>query len=288
MLLYVLAFTSKDSKNVKIGNFIITMNGDHALPRHLKNNPGYSANLPRLIAHTKEKYPDLKMIDVGANIGDTVALVQTIIPNIPILCIEGDEKYFKLLSKNLSKFKNTKACQCFLGEKDGTVNGTLVSNEGTLHVQEKREEKPISITTLDIILKKYNNFSRAHIIKIDTDGYDVKIIRGGWKYLSEEKPVLFFEWDRFFLQNNKDDGVDILLALAKIGYERVLFYDNLGRFLVSCTLKETETIKQLYYYAYRKTGSFPYYDIAVFSKEDNLLALSFIQKEMDLQNKNTF
>ncbi len=47
------------------------------------------------------KYPDLTFIDIGANVGDTVVLLRALGAGSPILCIEGDDRFFAILSKNL-------------------------------------------------------------------------------------------------------------------------------------------------------------------------------------------
>ena len=106
----------------KIGNFNIFLNNSHALPGYLQQFPHYSANLPRLASKVKEKYQDLIMIDVGANIGDTVALVRSV-SDFPIVCIEGDDFYFNILKKNIEQFNNVSAFQFFLGEHDKTIAG---------------------------------------------------------------------------------------------------------------------------------------------------------------------
>ena len=54
--------------------------------------PQYSQNLPRLVGLVASKYPRPGLIDVGANIGDTVRFVRAV-DDTPVLCIEGNEDY---------------------------------------------------------------------------------------------------------------------------------------------------------------------------------------------------
>src|SRR5215468_3310141 len=49
----------------------------HELPLTRKRLPCYSANLGRIAAQVKGKYPDLTVIDIGANIGDSAAIVRS-------------------------------------------------------------------------------------------------------------------------------------------------------------------------------------------------------------------
>jgi hypothetical protein len=43
------------------------------------------------MALTQAKYPNLTMIDVGANVGDSIAIVRV---DVPILCVEGEDHFF--------------------------------------------------------------------------------------------------------------------------------------------------------------------------------------------------
>ncbi len=55
---------------------------------------------------------------------------------------------------------------------------------------------------LESIVMEYPQFIHTKMVKIDTDGYDLIILRGGLKYLETSKPVLFFEYDPYFLQQH--------------------------------------------------------------------------------------
>lgn len=46
--------------------------------------------------------------------------------------------------------------------------------------------------TLDSIVTIYH--FEPNLIKIDTDGFDFKVLRGAQRTLKEYAPVIFFEW----------------------------------------------------------------------------------------------
>ncbi len=277
-------FQSNALKKVRIGDFDMYINGTHALPRYLKNNPHYSANLPRLAAHLKNSYPDLRLIDIGANVGDTLALVKTKC-DIPIVSIEGDAEYFSILQKNKDLFKNVDIYKLLLDEKVHVSNTEIKSGDGTAHVS-ATDTSFLEFTTLDTFLNHHSQFKKSKLLKIDTDGYDLKIIRGGMNYIKTTKPVVFFEFDRFFLSKIGDNGISTLSSLRDAGYSTIVFYDNSGRLLISLSLQEISIIQQLYQYTYKKKGAFPYYDVVVFHELDKKSAESFIAKEIALQNEN--
>ncbi|MCX6297255.1 MAG: FkbM family methyltransferase [Bacteroidetes bacterium] len=266
----------------KIGNYNILLNNSHALPGYLKQFPHYSQNLPRLSSKIKEKYQDLMIIDVGANIGDTVALVRSI-SYCPIICIEGDNYFFNILKKNIEQFKEVYAFQLFLGEHNNIISGKKESIKGTLKIVpslQKDSKNDLQIITLDKFLDTNSKYRSAKLLKIDTDGFDLMIIKGSIDYLTKTKPILFFEYDKKLLEDVNENGISTLFFLKDIGYETAIFYDNFGRFLISTELKNEMQIQQLHDYTKHNKSAFSYYDICLFHQQDNQLAQDFIKEEM--------
>jgi hypothetical protein len=70
----------------------------HRLPLYMWLFPQYATNLGRIARYTFEKYSDLTLIDVGANIGDSIAIVREN-GHFPILSVEGDSSFFALLEE---------------------------------------------------------------------------------------------------------------------------------------------------------------------------------------------
>lgn len=64
----------------------------------------------------------MTLIDVGANVGDTIAVVKTEV-DVPVIGVEGDEVTFSYLEKNSKQFNNnTNVVKTFLGEKSEELN----------------------------------------------------------------------------------------------------------------------------------------------------------------------
>lgn len=270
----------------KVGNYNILMNADHTIVKYRDQYPSYSVNLPRLAQYVIKKYPEMSIIDVGANIGDGVALVRTQV-HCPIICIEGDPEYFALLKKNLHQFKETDAFNVFLGEKESRARIKTAKQGGTLQIKNPDQISAtangavLEMTTIDSLAQaQQQKFSCAKILKIDTDGYDLKIIRGSIDLLKRNKPILFFEYDRSYLDALSDKGLSIFNSLKELGYQSALFYDNFGRFLISTNLEELKKITQLDAYISGRKGAFPYYDLCVFHKTDNDIADQLINAEI--------
>src|SRR4051812_4141573 len=107
--------TATGSK-IQIGKFILKSNWAHDLPHILSQYPEYSQSLVRLARTIRKKYNNITIFDIGANIGDTAAMLLTDYPDYTVVCIEGDKQYFQLLSNNLGAPKNVFLHQVFLDD----------------------------------------------------------------------------------------------------------------------------------------------------------------------------
>ncbi len=278
---------SKELVGVKVGKFSILLHKGHQLPRYLKN-PYYSTNLPRLAVFVREKYSDLRMIDIGANMGDTAALVRSEV-FCPIACIEGNEEFFEVLKENTKQFKDVSLFKEIMGDEDKEIYATYKKNIGseeTARISNSTvagEQRKIKIVKLDTFLTDHPEWKHSKILKIDTDGYDLKIIRGGLDYIKNSKPIIFFEYDPVFFEEQGDNALTVFQTLKNLGYKDVALYDNQGKFILSTDLANELLLKQMHNYIDRNYRTpIPFYDMFIFHKEDEDLAQNFIEKEMKL------
>jgi FkbM family methyltransferase len=236
----------------------------HALPTILSKYPNYASNLARVASCIQEKYEYLSIIDIGANIGDSVFILRK---NVfcPILCIEGDEIFFNILKMNTASSENVFIEKVFVGDADKRTNQELVVVAGTAHFEDSNSETT-HFKKLSSVLSEYPQFQNAKMLKIDTDGFDLLIIRGSVDFLQLAKPVIFFEYDPFLLSKQNDDGLSIFPLLQSLGYCAVTAYDNFGRYIISLPLIELEQIEDLHKYLLGRSDF--YYDLCIFHQED--------------------
>ena len=248
----------------------------HNLPINKKIFPSYDENIGRLALLVKEKYNDLRMIDIGSNVGDTAVMVKSKV-DIPILCIEGEEKFVSLLQKNIKNFHYIFVEKSFVGNEEFT-NGDYVYSKGSGRIIEGEKQTEIRFKTLEQIVPNYPEFKKSKLLKIDTDGFDCKIIKKEINLLSEMKPVIFFEYDPFFYKS-EDDALGVFDLLLKAGYSAAVFYENTGDYILTANLANKDLIADLhYYFSGRRTER--YCDVAVFHSEDNDLAYKLREKEI--------
>jgi len=216
----------------------------------------YSLNVGRIAKKVKEKYKNLTFIDVGGFIGDTVAILREE-SNFPVLSIEGDKSYFQILQKNMEQFPEVEITNSFMNDTNELSKKNINTNSRYI-LQSK---------TLSDIVKENKNFSQSKMLKIDTDGHDAKVLHGGFEYLKDIKPVIFFEYDPDLLARNGNDGLALLNSLEDLGYKNALIFENTGLFLLSAKLNNKQLLEELNYYLSGFKG-YRYFDICLFHQED--------------------
>jgi FkbM family methyltransferase len=239
----------------------------HQLPHYRATFPLYSENVGRIARHVKDAYPDTTVIDIGANVGDTVACIRNH-ADVPILCIEGDRTFLPLLEHNVSRIgDDIEIAPCYVGPP---VHGIVESRDGTARIQPTAAGEPLAMRTLQSILVEHPRFAFPKLVKIDTDGFDCRIIRQELAFLASLRAVVFFEFDPSLTERAGDTVDGLFTELAEAGFGDALVYDNLGNFLLALETQNAEAFADLRSYFERSTGQ-PYADICVFHESDSVL-----------------
>jgi len=166
----------------------------HSIGGELIRNRIYEKEIGSLITfHTKNSY---SFIDIGANIGihSLLASSRKINEEQKILSIEPYEPIYEVLKKNIDAngFTNIIPINKGLGESESKKYffSSSDKNQGRgsftkIHNAEKTDRK-LSITTLDKILEEhFPNKSSNLLLKIDVEGYEYFVLKGGASLLKE-------------------------------------------------------------------------------------------------------
>ena len=276
---------SKASKKhtVKIGKFNITMPGNNPLLSHYKYQPDLNSQLGRLSKTVQSKYTDLSVIDIGANVGDTVAVIKSHC-NVPVIAIEGDETSYSFLKKNIEQFSNVYTIKQFLGEEEKSIKVNLNKKGWNTTLLPQQEGRGlIQLKTLDQTLKDESLFSKKiKVLKTDVEGFDTIILRGADEVIKTYKPILYFEYNVSNMKAINEDGLTTLLSLRSSGYNTAIFFDAKNRYIITLPLSEKDFISQMHYYADEENSMIPYYDLCLFHEDDLDLQATFIQNELKL------
>ena len=133
--------------------------------------------------------------DIGANIGQTTDDIRNIFPDSEIWAFEPVKKTFEILKVNTNN-KNVNCFQLGFGDKnfeteifvkkdgsDSRMNSIL--NEENSNINSVEKEK-IKIETLDTFCK-IHDINKIDYVKIDTEGYDLKVLKGSYELLNDQK-----------------------------------------------------------------------------------------------------
>ena len=253
----------------RIGDIALRLPLSHKLPIDDAAAPGRSDNLARIAQAVHAHKKSLLFIDIGANVGDTVAVLRKN-SRFPILAIEGDAEYYAYLQRNMSGVADVWTYQGLLSDCPQTSPGELLPNYGGSKQVALRADaaETLRFLTLVEVLDKFPQFKNAGMIKIDTDGFDCKIIRGARPWLEAARPVLFFEYDPYHLAEQGDDGLSIFETLRSIGYSGLLVFEGNGDFMFSLELLQKGLLEEMHCYF---LGGRPrkYADLCAFHSSDS-------------------
>lgn len=247
---------------VKVNGQIMKLPFNHMGPIYQASFENYDRQLGKICQIVFEKLHGVNVVDIGANIGDTIINIG--LREAQYLAIEGEKEFFSLLKENTQNY-HVSYENVFLSdsEKSGYRN-IITAGTGAL-VEDDNSE--VNIVTLDRLMEeKYSSF-RADIIKIDTDGFDFKVIRGGRNYIGNTKPIIFFEWDKGFLNGQKEDELSIFQELDNMGYKDIILFDNFGNRMMPVSTTDTKILEYMINYTMNKDKRIFYYDVLAIHKD---------------------
>ena len=259
---------------MEVDGVALRMPFSHKLPRYRAMYRDYDTALPRLAAFLRGQAGRLAMIDIGANIGDTVRRVAARVPDGRFLGVEADPLYFALLQENTrslsSMVAEQKLCAARLDQE-----GLAIERRGGTGRVTPGKSGTVSVSTLDHICDQ-RAFRGVTLLKIDTDGYDYACLRGAEKVIAENHPALFIEFTPDGLRAAGASPQGLLQYLLQLGYPRGWFYDHLGLPLGEFSLEDETLMGDLIAYGYAKPL---YYDILAFHQDQQAAFREFLARE---------
>ncbi|MBK6935741.1 MAG: FkbM family methyltransferase [Chitinophagaceae bacterium] len=273
--------TNKDVE-VAVGKYKILMPGYNIQAANYKIYPDLNAQFGRLSKTIAAKYPKMTLIDVGANVGDTIAVVKNQI-DIPIIAVEGDEITFGYLEKNSSRFANVSIVKTFLSEKSKDINVSFEkSGWNATVIPSNVGGKSVSFKTLDEVISSGGFGQRVlKFLKVDVEGFDTIVLRGAMELIENHKPVLFFEYNRQNMIAINEEGLSTILSFHNFGYDKIAFFDHKGTLILATTLRNKEVVTYLHDYASSPKNLIGYYDICIFHENDDDLAEEYLKIEKE-------
>ncbi len=267
-------------KKYQIGEYKLSVPSSLNLLDNQKKYILYDRFLPVLAKHFPSKG---LIIDVGANVGDTLSAMIRECSN-SFVCIEGSPFFFKYLKKNVDVFSSydyqrIKLIQELVGT--GEIAGSLNANEGsTASIKITKDQTISTHIPLDQIIEEHNN---VLFLKSDVDGFDFDVIKSGEKILKESQPILF--WENQIENKFQYEGFNDLYNLLKENdYTDIYIFDNYGNILIENS--DYHILENIHNYLYNMTKSqipttFCYVDVLAVTKSNVQIVRNAIDEYKD-------
>ena len=179
-------------------------------------------------------------VDVGANVGEYSSSILALTDSsCKGLAFEPSPLAFAALSTKLAAAidKRLSIFQMALSDSVGVANFHMESNSGETsslvrhHSQVDAQVVQIQTTTLDAAIKRFGDAQRIDLVKIDAEGFDLRVLKGASELLSNHRvAVIQFEYNApwAFAGSTLADALDLL---ADHGYSvRLLKREGLVAF----------------------------------------------------------
>lgn len=131
------------------------------------------------------------VFDVGANVGQSAERFRASYPNARILCFEPVSTTFQELTRRAANWRHVETLQLAFGSMAGPqamyINSDPLSsiNSFVSASDESRGGKEmVQVQTLDEFCCKHN-IQTIDLLKIDVEGYELEVLRGAERMLSE-------------------------------------------------------------------------------------------------------
>lgn len=160
-----------------------------ALGVNFFTNERFGVEMPLDLARLTAADPLRTIFDVGGNFGQTALHFATAFPSVEILTFEPVPSSFSRLREATAHLGRIKAFNVALGESAGasTINLTPSAGSNTLLPTEGATGTvAIQVDTLDRVAEA-NGIGTIDLLKIDVEGYELQVLKGGEKLLRENR-----------------------------------------------------------------------------------------------------
>jgi FkbM family methyltransferase len=218
------------SKTHRIGAFELEVPRRHALPRYQREFSTYD----RFVVVLGRALPAGTVIDVGANIGDSIAALASGGQCSHFVAVEPDPAFGSVLARNIERMKrqrpdlNVETVTAFVS--DSLPITGLVTARGTARATVGDE--PVGNTgprnlSLDTLVSELA-LDDVVLVKSDTDGFDWSVLDSGAGLLRHQQPLLFFECEVGARGEHLERYASSWERLKQAGYDHFFVFDNFG------------------------------------------------------------
>jgi FkbM family methyltransferase len=125
------------------------------------------------------------VFDVGANIGQSATKFNKAFPQTRIFCFEPVKTTFHKLERNMYGKANISCHNIAFGANSGQATIYLTGQSNTSSLLQPKEivgSEVVDVWTIDEFTSE-NQISRIDLLKIDTEGFDLDVLKGAHRIL---------------------------------------------------------------------------------------------------------
>ena len=172
--------------------------------------------------------PGMAILDIGSNMGFVALnMAKGVGERGIVYAFEPDPKNFASLQHNininLAMPVPVKAFQLALGNSTEKLKLEVINEKN--RGENKITETPatddyslVDVVRLDDFVAQ-QNIQKADLIKIDTEGFEMNVLKGAEATITKHKPILFIEVNDENLKQQKTSAKELISLVASWGYE---------------------------------------------------------------------
>jgi FkbM family methyltransferase len=168
------------------------------------------------------------ILDIGAYEGNWTRTVANVFQRVPILMIEAQEDKRRALDRVRADVPLVEYALCLLGDKDGAETTFNVMETGSSIYSENsdapRRECRLTMRTLDAVLQQRPQLSEPLFVKLDVQGAELDVLRGGEAALKLSE-IVQLEVAMMNYNAGAPEAIDVFQFMADRGF---VVYDICG------------------------------------------------------------
>ena len=217
----------------------------------IEQNKKWEEHISKFLKKYVEKYDVKTILDIGANFGYHTLFFSREIPEGMVYSFEPQIQNYKLLELNVNnnKIKNVKIFNKACGNKNEKILMPLIDLKNLTNNINMGDFTPN--TTLPFCDRYINvdsvsvdelNIGKVDFVKIDVQGWEIKVLEGMINTIEKYRPVLIIEFENHQMKKVEKTCQDLYNFLKDIGYciffldaeypsdHVCVHYDNLEKF----------------------------------------------------------
>lgn len=186
--------TDENKKIIKNGLSFCIPNGKDRIYTSLNVSGTWEPELQKIFKKYIKQIPKYSTIlDIGSHIGLHTKFLAFYHPHGLIYSFEPVPKTYGIMKRNTGMYKNVIQYNMALGDKNENsfIFYDTTGNTGRSSINfppSKYKKIPIKIIKLDSL-----NLHNVKLIKIDTEGFEMDVLKGGFLTIKKYKPIIFIE-----------------------------------------------------------------------------------------------